>query len=302
MEKFKIKTSEELENQLNKVESFFGQNIEPKSTREEMLSLSLDELKERYPKQYQSYLNVLQTEAQILNFPDIPEGSEPKIKVLPTGAREYAFKIIFPDGAHVIKPLESLAEKNSAEIASELGVGPRQFKTKEGYLHEEFIEGTLVSKLDEKKCTPEFMENLGQKFVQALNKLHEKNILVNDQILVDDFGKSHMIIDGNGEVRFIDFGASVDISNFPDITDEEVMSLMRTDPFMMFRMSNMLNSSEEEKKTEIKGYREHILSQFKTKEDIIQMKDTQLLNEGLHFLRNHLPNMQFFIKGIQNYI
>lgn len=301
MENFKVKTKEELDSQLTEVESLVGNKIKPENRRAEVLSLSLDELKEKYPKEYQTYFSILKTEAQLAHFPDIENNNEkPKISLLQAGARGICFKIDTLDSSHVIKPLESLAEKNISLKASTLGIGPKQFKTKEGYLHEEFIEGTPLLKLDEEKCIPEFMQNLGQKFIQALKKLHENNILVNDQILTDDFGKSHMIIDEKGEVRFIDFGASVDLNNFPNISDEAVVSLMRTDPFMAFRMHSMGDSSEEEQKNLIKGYRENILSQLKTKEDLIQMKDLQLLNEGLSFLHNRLPNVQSFIEGIKN--
>jgi hypothetical protein len=300
MENFKMKKTEELDNQLSGVESLIGNKIQPENIRAEMLSLSLDELKEKYPKEYQTYLSILKTEAQLAHFPDIENNIEkPKISLLQAGARGICFKIDTLDSSHVIKPLESLAEKDISSKASTLGIGPKQFKTKEGYLHEEFIKGIPLLRLEKEKCTPEFMEDLGQKFTQALKKLHENNILVNDQILTDDFNKSHMIIDEKGEVRFIDFGASIDLSNFPNISDEAVTSLMRTDPFMAFRMSSMMDSSEEEQKNLIKGYRENILSQINTKKDLMQMKDLQLLNEGLSFLYNRLPNVQYFIEGIK---
>jgi hypothetical protein len=39
------------------------------------------------------------------------------------------------------------------------------------------------------------MKTLGVGFGQALKKLHDNNILYNEQLLTDDFGKSHIIID-----------------------------------------------------------------------------------------------------------
>ena len=304
IEKFKTKTREELDNQLGRVESIIGSKIEPESIRTELLSMDLDQLKTQYPREYQIYSNILKTEAQILNFPDLKrEGDDnpekPQIKVLPTGTRGNSFKIDFPNESHVIKPLESLAEKDIAQKVSELGIGPKQFKSKEGFLHEEFIEGSPLLEIKKEKCTPEFMEDIGKKFAKALKKLHEQNILVNDQILTNDFGKSHMIIDKNGEARFIDFGASIEIGDYPNISDEGVVSLMRTDPFMAFRVNNVLDPSKEEVKLEIKGYRENILSQFKTKQELINWKDMQLLNEGIFFLNGRLPNVQAFVQGIK---
>ena len=300
MEQFINKTSEELDNQLSRVESIIDNKIQPEKKRSEMLSMSLSELQENYPKEYQTYAAILKTEAELLHFPDVPESVEkPKINLLQAGARGACFKINFQDTSHIIRPIESAAEKGIADKASNLGIGPKQFKTRDGFIHEEFIDGTPLLRIEKEQCTPEYMESLGQDFARALNKLHENDILVNDQILTDDFGKSHMIIDNNGKTRFIDFGASVYLSDFPKITDEEVMSLMRTDPFMAFRLHSGINASEEDIKNEVKGYRKNILSQVKTKEDIIQMKDLQLLNEGLSFLNNRLPNVRFFIEGIK---
>jgi len=68
---------------------------------------------------------------------------------------------------------------------------------------------------------------------------------------------------------------------------------------MAFRIGNMKSLSKEELKTEIDGYRENILAQYKTKEDIINAKDMQLVNEGIYFLQNRLPNVSSFIEGIK---
>lgn len=295
-----MKTPEKIENQLSNAESILGGKLK-EPMRSEILGMTLEEIKTKYPDKYAHYLGTLKNEAIILHFPDmnIERNENAKISLLSAGARGYGFKIETKNGLHVIKPLETLIEKDISKTAGELGVGPKQFATQEGFIHEEFIEGTPILKLKPEECTPEYMESIGQKFAKALKKLHEKNIIVNDQILTDDFGKSHMIIDKDGEVRFIDFGASIDITNFPAIPDEAVMSLMRTDPLMSFRIYDLNNASEDEKKKEIDGYRENILSQFDTKEELIQWKDGQLLHEGLSFLQNYIPNVRSFYKGIQ---
>lgn len=298
---FKEKLPKKLENQLSNVESMLGGEVGTENEREEMLGMSLSEIKIKYPEKYKQYLSALKTEAAILHFPgmNIKNTENPKVTLLSAGARGYGFKIELENESHVIKPLETHAEKSIAQTAGELKIGPKQFETSEGYLHEEFIDGTLVTKLPPEQCTSEFMQDLGQKFNSALKKLHENNILVNDQILVDDFGKSHMIIDKEGNVRFIDFGASVDISKFPEISDEEVVSLMRTDPFMVFRVYDFPNMSEDERKNEIKRFRENILSQFETKDELIEWKDGELLQQGLTFLQQRLPNVDSFYKGIR---
>ncbi len=226
----------------------------------------------------------------------------PEIYGIRAGARggDAIIKIEFSDISYMIKRLESNAEKNISKKASELGIGPKQFKTLEGYLNEEFIDGTPLLELDKEKCTPEFMKNIGEKFAQNLKVLHENNILVNDQILSDDNSKSHMIIEKEDTVRFIDFGASVSMENFPNFSDDEVLSLMRSDPFMVMKMLNFSNLSEEELNIETNGYRTHILSQYKTKKEFIDNRDMQLLNEGLYFLSQRLPNVNSFAEGVKN--
>lgn len=299
---FKEKPPQKLENQLSNAENILRGKVGNESERHAILGMDLSEIKSKYPEKYKQYLSALKTEIAISHFPgmNIGDNENPKIYLLSAGARGYGFKVELESGSHVIKPLETLGEKDIAHIAGELGIGPKQFDTMKGYLHEEFIDGTLVSKLSPEQCTSEFMEHLGKKFKQAYDTLHRNNILINDQILVDDFGKSHMIIDTEGEVKFIDFGASVDISKFPEISDEAVVSLMRTDPLMVFKMYNFSHMSEDEKKNEIKGFREHVLSQFQTKDELIAWKDGQLLHEGLNFLQQRIPYVNSFYKGIQN--
>ncbi len=306
MEQIRMKTPEQLDGQLGRAESFFKRTIKPESVRAELLSLDLEELKRRHPEQVRSYAAVLQTEATLLHFPDMPESVEddaekPKIYALPAGERGHAFRIDIPGGAHVIKSLETSGERALAERAAAPGVeiGPKQFATKDGFLHEEFIEGTPLLHLDRTQCTPEFMEELGRNFMRALKTLHENDILVNDQILTNDMGKSHLIIDRAGRVRFIDFGAAVDLRDFPNLSDEAVLSLMRTDPYMVFSIRDILSSPEEEQKRSIDEYRAQILSSVPTKEALIDMKDMQLLNEGLHFLHDRLPHVASFIEGVK---
>jgi len=304
MEEFRIKTKEELDDQLSGVESMVGNKIGSESVRTQLLNMDVEEIKLKYPREYEVYLSILKTEARILDFPGLDKNAsgdfeKPKVTILPAGARGSAYKVTFSDNAHVVKPLESMSEQDIAVKAADLHIGPKQFSSKEGFLHEEFIDGTPLLKLDPEKCTPEYMETLGKKFASAFKKLHENNILINDQILTDDFGKSHMIIDTNGEVRFVDFGASIDVNGFPDLSDEAVLSLMRTDPFMAFSMHSIDFDSVKERTEAIDGYRKNILEDLETKEDLLK-KDLQLLNEGLYFLGNRIPNVDSFARGIRS--
>src|ERR1035437_10251761 len=60
----KQKSKEEFENQLDKVEFKIGQNLVSKNKKEELFSLSINELKDRYPDQYEIYLKTLRIGAQ----------------------------------------------------------------------------------------------------------------------------------------------------------------------------------------------------------------------------------------------
>jgi len=298
------KTPKELDAQLKRVETFLGVSI-PKNDRDEILLRRVDELATEYSRFYLSYFSTLQLESRLLHFPGLPKellkGQErPVIAKLLSATRSCAFKITFSDNTkRVIKALESRQESVIAEIVSGLGIGPKQYPTEEGFLHEEFIEGTPLLMLEDKTCTPEFMESLGGKFAEALKKLHQHNILVNDQILADDFGKSHMIIDNKGDVRFVDFGASINMAHFPELSNDDVVSIMRTDPFMMFSLHGFLGASEKEMAQKIAGYREHVLGAIKTKADLVGMKDFQMLGEGLLFLQGRLPHVGFFAQGVR---
>ncbi len=63
MENFRDKTPEELDNQLGKAESLLGGRIKPENFRQELLSMSLEEIKTRYPREYKSYFSALKVEA-----------------------------------------------------------------------------------------------------------------------------------------------------------------------------------------------------------------------------------------------
>ncbi len=299
MESFgKSKTPEELDAQLGRSEHFFKGRIQSESVREALLAMSTEELKATYPKEYAAYLSYLHLESRIRQAPDMPEG-KPLITKLSAPTRGSGIKASFEHESRIIKPLESIAEKSIAQTAADMGIGPEQYKAPEGMMHEQFVDGTPLLNLEADICTPAFMEDLGQKFGKALKALHEKNILVNDQLLTNDFGKSHVILTPDGDVRFVDFGASIDVSHFPEISDDDVVSLMRTDPFMQFSIGAIGTMSPSERTEYISGYRKSILSQFKTKEDIIHWKDLTLLNEGLYFLQDRLPNVGSFAAGVE---
>ena len=75
-------------------------------------------------------------------------GSEELPKIYFTGGNRGVIGIItHPTKKIVIKPYQNSREHEVARIASELEAGPKQLKTLEGFLTEEFVEGDLFSKL-----------------------------------------------------------------------------------------------------------------------------------------------------------
>jgi len=279
MEQFpQQKNSDQLKQQIAQGAIFGGSEFMSKNMPD-LLKMSEDELKTKYPEQYEDYLSVLRANKE----------------ELPATTRGFCVKITDGEKVYIAKALESSFEGGIAQKVADLNIGPKQFNALPGTMREEFIKGTPLLELPEEKCTPEFMKQLGIQTAQNLKKLHENDILVNDQILTNDLGKSHFILDENEKVRFIDFGASIDLKDYPRISDEAVYSLMRTDPMAGFVLYGI---SQEELPQKIQEYREVVLSQYPKKEDIINVKDTQLLHEGLSFLSRRLPNVNTFAQGI----
>ncbi|MBP6925774.1 MAG: hypothetical protein KBC22_01805 [Candidatus Pacebacteria bacterium] len=280
MENFpKQKDSAQLERQAANGALFSGSRF-MMDNMPNLLTLSEKELKENYPDHYQEYLTVLRSHKERL----------------PATTRRFCIKINDTNTNYVVKALESSFEGEIAKRVADLKIGPEQFEALPGTIRELFIEGTPLLKLSPEEATPELMKDLGTQVAEHLETLHKNNILVNDQILTNDFGKSHLIIDESKKVKFVDFGASIDITEYPNISDEAVYSLMRTDPMAGFILPQI---TQENFKSEVQKYRDVILSQYPTKEAIVEIKDMQLLREGLHFLGQRMPNIQSFAQGVQ---
>lgn len=297
MPSMRPKTKEELASQLVEVQTTTDTQLLPDADYKQAFTMSPEELKEKHPSEYQAYLEGLRNVfKQFPIFEKYAQKEKPQIFELRTGARRKAFKIAFSDQSYVIKALENKNEQKIADIAAELGVGPQQFETKTGYLTEEWLEGNLIAKLKPELCTSDYMQKLGREIGTLVKKLHEKNIVINDQLLRDDFGKSHTIISENREVHFIDFGAAVDVSHFPELSNTEIFSLMRSDPMVAMAI---YGKTETESESEIKQYQNWLLDTFKTKEELIQGRDYKLLSEGIHFLGDVLPHTDSFQKGLK---
>lgn len=237
----------------------------------------------------------------IMFFPVICErilqtSERPTIEPVNAGTRERVIKAVFEDGAYIIKSLENSQEPAVAKLMAEIGVGPEQFQSIEGYITERFVEGQAVNRIESDKCTPEYMDKLGFDIGEAVKKIHEKGILINDQLLSDDFGKSHTIVGLDGKICFVDFGASVDLNNFPEISDEAVRLIIRSDAYASLKLGML---SEQDLPAFIDHYRQNVLSRYKTKEEVIDRYDGQLIGEGFSFLSQRVPNVGSLAVGFQ---
>ncbi len=137
----------------------------------------------------------------------------------------------------VIKPCQSPAEAGIADIAGELGVGPRQFPSISGFISEEFVEGRFLTELTPDDATQDRWRSIGKALGAALRSLHLAGVCYNDATISDPDGRSHVILTSEGSIRLIDFGVALLLRGHPsDLTFHDAYNAARTDPmFHLFR-------------------------------------------------------------------
>lgn len=145
----------------------------------------------------------------------------------------------------VVKPCQSSREAEIAAIAGELGVGPAQLPTIGGFISEEFVDGQFLTELPTEQVTPERMRYIGSALADALARLHAAGICYNDATISDPDGRSHIILQPNGEIRLIDFGVALLLDNHPQgLTFEMAWNAARTDP--MFRLFRQMTGGDDD--------------------------------------------------------
>ena len=137
----------------------------------------------------------------------------------------------------VIKPCQSSREAEIAAIAGELGIGPGQLPTIDGFISEEFVGGRFLTDLSIAEATEDRMRSVGVRFADALGSLHSAGVCYNDATISDPDGRSHIIVRPDGEIRLIDFGVALLLDNHPEgLTFADAWNAARTDPmFRLFR-------------------------------------------------------------------
>ena len=175
MEQFpKQKNQDQLQQQVAQAALFGGDKFASENMPD-LLTMSEEELKSKYPDQYENYIAVLRA----------------KKERLPATTRRFCIKITEGDKQYLSKAVESSFEPQIAQKAAELGVGPEQLESLPGTIREEFISGTPLLEISQDQCTPEFMERLGEETAQKIALLHKNNI----------FGKKKRILSQPDRVR-----------------------------------------------------------------------------------------------------
>ena len=137
----------------------------------------------------------------------------------------------------VIKPCQSPGEADIAAIAGDLGLGPKQLPSIDGFLTEEFVSGPFLTDLRPDEASTERMHGIGVDLGTALSRLHAAGICYNDATVSDPDGRSHTILLPGGGIRLIDFGVALLLRDHPaNLTFHDAYNAARTDPmFRLFR-------------------------------------------------------------------
>ena len=197
----------------------------------------------------------------------------------------------------VIKPVESPRESEIARLAGDLGVGPRQYESLDGFLTEDFISGTPFPCLSKEGKEGHDFYHLGRQVRHMMDTLHVNNIFYNDVILTDDMGSSHLLIQDDGMPKLVDFGASVLLDQHPYLTDDDVWNYARTNPVVALRIK-MVGPIPKAKVKAIETFRP-LLERASPEE--IMARDETFVQEGMHFAGYRIgeDNVASFRKGYE---
>lgn len=179
----------------------------------------------------------------------------------------------------VIKPCQSPGEDEIARIAGDLGLGPRQHPSVDGFLTEEFVHGAFLTELATADASTERMRDIGRRLGAALARLHAAGVCYNDATVSDPEGRSHTILMTDGSIRIIDFGVALLLRDHPNnLTFHDAYNAARTDP--MFRLFRQMTSGADADALGrlVSDYGRRLAGQTA---DQIQARDWQIAEEGI---------------------
>ena len=204
-------------------------------------------------------------------------------KLFKTRSRGIAVRVKSSDKDVIIKPVQSPDDHKIATYAGEHDIGPIQHPTIDGFLTEEFLPGELFANISH-RLDDNTAATIGKRVAEILSILHRAQILFNDTIFDNDFGGSHLLVDEKGHAKLIDFGVSIDLNNFPNLTDEQVFRILLTLPLLGgFIQSGMMSEAQ------IKGEIAKMRSGFAlvSRDDVLR-RDIDFVHEG--FVITHHKN------------
>ncbi|MBI2657923.1 hypothetical protein HYX08_04485 [Candidatus Woesearchaeota archaeon] len=228
---------------------------------------------------------------------DLVYGSEVSPEISFDGGNRGLVGIIkHPTKKVVVKPTQNSREQEVAQIADELGIGPKQYTSISGFLTEQFVEGELFSMLRGDRTSADNIYHLGRRMGEILSKLHSREIYYNDDILTDDLGRSHVIIPETSPAVLFDYGVALRLDQHPDFSDEEVYNFARTLPMVGMFLGR--EPSQEQVQSLVQEYRPKL--QIATKQQIIA-RDINFINGGLTLATYRLGNhiVEPFLRGFK---
>ena len=198
----------------------------------------------------------------------------------------------------VIKPYQSRQEPDIADIASKIGVGPRQLPTIGGFLTEEFLPDPFLTDIPKSSFTHHMISTVGANLGNLLFELHKENIVYNDATISDPTGRSHLVIAKDSTCQLIDFGVSVRLDDLNSLEAEDIYNLARTTP--MFRLFSGLGNGPKETIKFLSAYRNQLL---RTSPETIMNRDIKFAEQGISILAQQVgdwviePFLSSFHKG-----
>ena len=187
------------------------------------------------------------------------------------------------DEAIAIKPFQNSREDEIARVAASVGAGPAQYPSLPGYLTERFAGGVFFTDLPPERRDAGAMRSVGLALGGMLRRLHDAGVYYNDASLSDPEGRSHLILDDDGNCTLIDFGVSLLLDRHPEYTREEVHNFVRTLP--MYRIFAGMADSRAEMDDFLREYGRQMARA--TREDILA-RDLKFVQQGLSMAARRL--------------
>ena len=152
--------------------------------------------------------------------------------IIPIEKREFVFCIQHPKKSLIVKDQKFPGEQKFARQAAELGIGPTQYKTLNGFITEEVVHGegflSFAQKWPRKESIIEFMYETGKTIGECLDAFHRAGMVYNNSILLDicdmeTLQDGHFCFYNGKPTKLYDFGQAFYIKDPKSYTKEDVL-------------------------------------------------------------------------------